>query len=437
MGSESDHAKYPQCELIVRWNEKNAEDTQYAFTYNQKISKSVEMLYGILLESYVLDRKLKPVVFPFDSLKIISQAVDSYGKCRRIDILHKRKKVSLFTTPIPPIGTPIAEEDFYAVSGAVALEVLTTLNAEDISQSVQFDIAKELSGKVGSVDISIHLQDEAPMENIPINNSLGTHYPDKKTSSLQKYNRNKKFARYITEYLFWIFSNFVKNKKEITDDLLLNFENEKIILKEDYVYDGEVSKTFSEKAIFMERGKLIASSEDMQKRLMYVLKLYSIRNLKDLLSYKDRKTILNYYVDISDFDHIPGQVILQGDYSVEKWIQESTISFTVNEEVRLGAQLPYFFKNPNVQNGKIFLAQNTSDLKSAMEVCINWHRRGYNPGYFGTEDLKKNYQFILYSYKSPDDIERYDIEGADSKHQLNILGYKLGGKPYYVALNSL
>lgn len=437
MGSESDHAKYPQCELIVRWNEKSAEDTQYAFNYNQKISKSVEMLYSILLESYILNKKLKPVVFPMDSLKIVSQAVDSYGKCRRIDIVHKRNKVSIFTTPIPPIGVPLAGDDFYAVSGAVALDVFTMIKAEGISQSVQFDIAKELSGTVGNIDISIHLKDEAPLENIPINNNIGTHYPEKKTSSLQKYNRNKKFARYITEYLFWIFSNYVKNKKEITDEILLNFAKEKIILKEDYEYEGEVSKTFSDRNIFMERGKLIASSEDMQKRLMYVLKLYSIRNLKNLLSYKDRKTIVNYYVDISDFDQIPGQVILQGDYALEKWIQESALSFTVNEEVRMGTQLPYFFKNPNIQKGKIFLAQNTSDLKSAMEVCINWDRRGYNPGYFGTEDLKKNYKFNLYSYKSPDDIERYDIEGNDSKHRLNILGYKISGKPYYVSLLSL
>jgi hypothetical protein len=139
-------------------------------------------------------------------------------------------------------------------------------------------------------------------------------------------------------------------------------------------------------------------------------------------------------VDISDFEHIPGQVILHGEYSVEKWIQESRVSYIINSEVVPGIQTPYFFKNNKVEEGRVFLAQNVKDLKSAMEVCVNWQRRGFNPGYFGTGKLKKNQQFTLYSYRNKTEIDVYTIQGVETAHEFYVLGYKIGGSPYYTSL---
>ena len=39
MGSHSDHAKYPRCELISRWLTTESETHTYVFPYSGKIGK--------------------------------------------------------------------------------------------------------------------------------------------------------------------------------------------------------------------------------------------------------------------------------------------------------------------------------------------------------------------------------------------------------------
>jgi hypothetical protein len=465
-GSESDHATYPRCELIVRWNTKKSDDTQYSFPYDSKISKNMNKVFRLLNESYSLNKKIPEVVFPVESPKdttLVSQCIDSYGKTRRIDIKYKGKMVSLLTSPIPPLA--LEEKDIaevYLTTADTALKIFAALGAKIESQTASKRILKEINGILGNVSVTIPVQDQSLLE-LPISN-FGIHYPGARqgayregvqgaregasregmqgsdVSAIEIYNKNKKMARYITEYVFWLFSKYIQdaNIPEVTDKVLASFAKKMIKIIPDFQYKI-VPKTFSMNSNVIDGGKLVVSSEDMLKRLMYVLKMYSIRDMKTLRNYHSKNVITHYYVDITDFDNFPGQVILQGEDAIDKWIQESKFVYTIRNSIVIGQNSPYFFKNDLVED-ELFLAQNANSLEKALSIALAWQKQGYNPGLEADNIINKSYDFTLYSYTNPEDIVKYKVESKHGKKlekEIRILGYRLSGVEFYTVLLSL
>jgi hypothetical protein len=144
---------------------------------------------------------------------------------------------------------------------------------------------------------------------------------------------------------------------------------------------------------------------------------------KKIEDYYKRQTIENYYVDVTDFDEYPLQVILQGDKSVEKWIDEQKIKYIIHDSVQVDLETPYFFQNILIDD-QIYLAQNTDSLQKAREISENWFKLGFNIGKeaVGTD---KKFKFKLYSYISSENIVNSKIRGVSTPYDIKIMGYKL------------
>ncbi len=95
--------EYPQCELIIKYNTKIQQESQYSFTYNE--SKNIQNVYSRLRKSYALNNIINETIIPsfHSSVKIYTQFIDSYGKTRILNIMYKNKKISLIISPIQPI----------------------------------------------------------------------------------------------------------------------------------------------------------------------------------------------------------------------------------------------------------------------------------------------------------------------------------------------
>ena len=181
----------------------------------------------------------------------------------------------------------------------------------------------------------------------------------------------------------------------------------------------------------MHKGKLIVTSRETLKRLIYVLKITSMDNLK-ITSYHLRTTIEDYYNDVTDFDQYQFQVILQGELSVEKWIQEHKLTYVLNPKVQLHLRTPYFFQN-NLVGPDIYLAQNTTEVTLAMQIYTTWTNRHYNPGEEPTTgDIQSRPSFTLYSYRNANDITLHKVGGGDKT--IKILGYKVQDDSFFTVL---
>lgn len=434
IGSEKDRAEFPQCELIIKWGIKNVDDIQYDFNYDSSISTGVKEVFETLRKSYALNKSNPEDHFPWTGDSIItSQIIDSYGKLRKLNVNFKGEDFSLITTPLQP-GLILETNDKTIKKLALDTAIQFAANIKMIitKQSVFDGVVKELSGKIGNVNVIIPINYGSPIKGVP---TVEGHinYSDSHMSVIEQYNKNKKIARYVSEYLFWLFSKYLQNNNisTILPQTIIDFQQKMILVNPDFEYQY-IPKTFSTtKNGLMSGGKLILKSEETLRRLLYVLRLTAIRFPLKLITYHTRNFIEQYYIDITDFDQHPFQVVLEGDESVEKWIQEKKIKYTLRNDVPIGVLTPYFFRNTLISDD-VYLAQNTDSMLKAITIATTWFTKRFNQG--SDVEESERVAFTLYSYVSSDDIIIYKISGDETPFDIRMLGYKIEDQSFFTVL---
>ena len=430
-GSESDHSEYPQCELIGKWKVTESENVSYSFGYNSNISKEIRKIAIKVRKSYKLDEDIPEVVFPLKSLKIVGQGIDSYGKTRMIRVRYKGVVATLFTTPMQPLLTPeISNWDISKITQSTAMELAKSLDMYITMQTIEKGVVKELHGMIGNVGVDIPVIDSAQIDGIPVFQG-GLSFPDSNFSAVRLYNKNKKLSRYIVEYMYWLFSLYLdRENKNISNKTIFEFQKSMMRINKNFKY-GVIQKTFDLNGGVMENGKLVVTSEEILKRLIYMLRLTSRRFKDKILNYKNRTAIETFYLDIADFSQYSQQVILDGEESVDKWIQERKIKYKVTDKVIIGVKLPYFFKNELVED-KLYLAQNTASIEDATKIAQTWYSQQYNPG--ESPGATTRVKYSLYSYASSTDIKLYNVQGPPTVHDIIVLGYKIEEMSFFTVL---
>lgn len=429
IGSESDQATYPRCELIVKFNNLDSTDITYRFESDDKIYRKINQVYNNLRESYSLNRINEENDFP---LVGTYQKIDSYGKVRMLNIEYSGNLISLITSPMQPSAIPeTMEETISKIDAGIATRFAASKRMLITGQTVIDGVLKEIFATIGNVRVSIPVFDSVPLPVIPkFTRSL--NYLENNLSVVQTYNRNKKLARYIVEYMFWFYSKFLRYNREteLVPERMVAFANQYFIIDPLFEY-GNVPKTFSETSGVMSNGKLVLRSQETLKRLLYVLRLEAIRNPKKLLTYYQRETIENFYIDITDFDQYQSQVILQGEDSLEKWSKERKVNYKLHNDILLGDS-PYFFKNKKVGGNNLFLAQNTDSIEKAISIAQTWYENGYNPTNTVTE--AGLVEFTLYAFGGSDNIKSYSVQGLNYPQNIKILGYNINDESLFTVL---
>lgn len=441
-GSESDHAIIPQCELIIKWDTRVSKGITYIFKDDERINRNVTNLFNLLRNTYNEQGLVNDTIFS-PNVKMYEQHIDVYGKCTMINT----KSMTIMTTPIPPLNIPYNSKfKIQKCDITLAYQFLSKNSTQQnsITQSLHNGMIYEISGIIGTVLVKIPVIPISPTSN-DVNKSVPINIKDNTDiiydeSYLSMFNKNKKVCRYIIEYMYWLFSKYVSSNPDyetITNEVLNNFSETQMIIDESIDYNTiHVIKTFSLESPLLKDNKLIVQSKEMLKRLMYVLKLYSLQNLKSLINYKDFEVIQDYYLDLTDFDYNPNQVILVGDNSLDKWIDQNTKLYKLYDNVSIDKK-PYFFLNKLISN-KIYLAQNTSSINIAMDIYKTWVNKGYNPAFaVKGEELSDNDSFILYSYQNPKTITVHEYGDTISEESPKIIGFKINDIPCFTILLEL
>ena len=439
-GSAADKGKYvdgPHCELILKWAKKDKHDVSFYTTYNSKIAKGIRMIYNTMRKSYALNVEIPETEFKLSSsVDFFEQGIDSYGKCRMLRFRFEDHIGTMLTEPIQPFVLPEVKEWVATkINKQIAIKLSKELQIEWTEQCVLHKKLKEISGIIGNVKITIPVNDTDPIDGI--SKSLeSVSYPTIKESAFENHNKYRKLARYITEYMFWLFSNYLQEEQIIEyndNDVINDFVADKIKIDTNFEY-GKVGRSFDLQSGVMDQEQLVIKSEETLKRLLYTLRVWLRRSRKKIESYYQRKTIENFYVDVTDFEEYPHQVVLCGDDSVEKWIQEKKITYNINDSVQLELNSPYFFQNQLVEDKKIFLAQNTNTLQKAIEIGKIWTESKFNIGEQVTENTLERLKFKLYRYINSEDIMSYKISGKSNTYDIQILGYKVNDSSLFTVL---
>jgi hypothetical protein len=414
MGAERDSALYPQCEIIVyRVGNKAAE---YFFNNGHLVAMNLKEMFSDMTKSYVDGSRVKPRVL---DIKPIGQNIDGYGKAISFVIKHKKGRVLMYsTTPCAPLPVPESIRETYILS------------SEDVIQdfpSARYVVRK---GENRSICMLVEMENtyyipivavENP-ENPIITTSREALAIISNVSGLSHYNLYKKLARYLTEYMFFAFSDYINlHSLDISDKSLDKFVKESVVISDkDY---GNIGKNFNKSGSILSGGKLIIPSEEILRRLIYVLRLEFDRNTNLVQNYYKRVNIEAYISDISDFTIYTGQSILYGEQALLKYIEELKVLYRFNYDVGFNGDKPFFYRNP-LLGDNMYLAQNTKNLDDAKSICYNWVKNEVN-----TQTPAHKSNPTIYSY-----VSNGDIEEIDAGEDCNVLGYKINNDSRFTVL---
>ena len=192
MGSPSDHATEPRCELIIRWKNTDPDLSEYNFNPTTNVSKGIKSIFDKLRMSYSLSSEIEETYFPIDNpnITITAQGIDSYGKTRLLKINYKNSDITLLTSPMQPLN--FIETEIWQVTKVneeILLELQKELNITFESQNVVEDYAKTYNGRLGNVKISIPIEDTIPSSTLSL--ETGINYVEDTFSELENYNMLK------------------------------------------------------------------------------------------------------------------------------------------------------------------------------------------------------------------------------------------------------
>ena len=384
-GSESDHATYNRCELISRWVSDKFNEGEIVFDTNDKFVLMISALYSEMARTYFGNEKITPFILPPNFENISSQYLDSYGKCRVLEINQNNTNFTLYCTPIPPLYTKRLND---IVIHRPTLEQVLEFCAENsmaiTSLGVNDDnLVEEVNCIFDQIKFSIPIQSTDAIQGaIPLKTGLFyTYNKEKDVSSLTMFTKNRQNSRFVLEYSYWLFSNFLSEKNitsgTISNEIVKEFMKTKVKVDENFVYD-KIARIFtlSNSSGIIKSGKLIVPNKELKQKIHYSLNLKVTQNPNLLISYKNRLSIKNYFNAVSEFEQNNKQVILnEGVVSFYTWSDYRFTNYKIYKSPT-DEQNQYFYQNETVEDGKIQLVVNTDSVEKAAFVSNKWLEEG-------------------------------------------------------------
>jgi len=456
-----------QCELIARTktpDTKVLNNMTIAFSYHDHVVDKMWQVFRNLNRSFSHNMMLPSISIPRmlsrgqDQI-IRSQVIDIYGKCRVLNIDYKGTMITMITEPLPPYNVPKATRVFRTS--------LAALRGFGRANKVVFTKQRVKAGRVrevvammskGNLNVTFLCDDASRLEGVLTMDDPEEYDQLMKPTNtvVSQFSHNKKIAKIIYQYGLFFMSRFMHAKGYTTEPLnerqLVQFINEHTVINPNHVFTSRnLSSKYSLDSQFVDgRSKVITTSREMLVRLMYMLRLYQNTHFDELIKYKDKVNIEGFYDEISDFDEMPSQFLLDSPEAVKGLIESYKTNNTVTKNVRIDHPQPYFMYNP-VIGEQIYLAQNVLPVyeeqgkeivvKSGLEVATQlvkfWDRYGYNA--YGDSDMddvgELRGEVDVYSYVNTDEV--VNLTGYVNAMSGMVLGYLVNGEALYTALMPL
>jgi hypothetical protein len=462
-----------QCELIGRTktaDTKVLNNMTLAFSYHDQVVDKMWQVFRNLNRSFSHNMMLPSISIPRMIARgqdqiIRTQGIDIYGKCRILNIDYKGTMITMVSEPLPPYNVPKATQVFRAPLAAL-IGFGKANKVVFVKQRVKAGRVREVVAKMskGNLNVTFLCDDPSRLEGV-----LTIDDPEKYNELMKptktivsQFNHNKKIAKIIYQYGLFFMSRFMHAQGYTTEPLnerqLVQFIDKHTLIKPEHVFTSKnLSSKYSLNSQFVDgRSRVITTSREMLVRLMYMLRLYQNTHFDKLIVYKDNVHIEGFYDEISDFDEMPSQFILDSPEAVTGLIESYKTNNTVTKNVRVDHPQPYFMYN-TVIGYQIYLAQNVmpvyeeqtdedeetertivkSGLKVATELVKFWDKYGYNGYEAGNVvmDVELRGEVDVYSYVNTEEV--VNLTGYENAIPGMVLGYLVNGEALYTAMMPL
>jgi hypothetical protein len=364
-----------------------------------------------------------------------SQYIDANGKCRIINF----ENVSLSTSPLPPLDkievsqtqTKLADIDSALLFIKKADLIITEQQGASATMHSFMNMGESEIEFIKGLWVKSNLKPPSiifgyiPLEsgvrilkNIPLSHEyvvapvLETVENKSEESKLRNTLKNKKIALFLKEYSLYELA-VLRDK----------FDIKNFVIDKDYFYDLEISNfqlpPDKRTNPFYSNGKIVVPDEETALRLITHVKILSLRDSTLLDNYASKTRIDNsaFFENISDFKSEQNQLIFLDKKGLIEWrnitstfgaktdliqIVDTKLKAYISGNVSPDKSEPYYYRNDNIQKGRVMLLQNTKegDLPSALQVSTEWELTGVNIGYnisLRDENIQKEYPLEVYT----------------------------------------
>lgn len=378
MGSESDNADYPQCEIISQVFTKKGMVTDFVTTFSPDnlLVQKMFTVFNINNRTFSSNEVLVPLTLK--KLNIISQFVDSFGKCRMITVLFDNEMGTLMTTPLPPFAVKETTDVIRSKLEFVE-KVANYLDISLIRQVVVEGKTVEVVGKSNSFEVIFLCSDERKF-NFPTLVTPSFSTQQNIFSDINEFRLKKKVANIIFQYCLKLIAQ--KETIPISDVTLVKFFKENTILRENHSYiDQPLVDRFDQNSGFLDdNGKLIVTSEEMQKRLIYMVKIFQRNKINVFRNFNGKLEIDGFFSSVFDFKTRDTEIVLKSTRAVSDFIK-STEFFNKTVDHVQTVETPYFFFNDRIID-KICCAFNVESIDSAFNLLSFWKKNRFVPTSF-------------------------------------------------------
>jgi hypothetical protein len=404
--------EYPHVELITRNNGTG-------FYPGDPVIKKLYNIFRRMTKT-IINGKISSSI-PNISLDITGQSVDAYGKCR---IINVNNVTLVLLEPLPPFAAPNITE-IYRITLDEAIKFAKNINSRIIWQR------KDTLGSVVEICIDIGVNAvvllkpsvDKVLKSVEISKELAQF--SELQSSLKYFAKQNKTASILFEYTLWlIHNNFKSIDRDNLDDILMNFTTNFVEIDSNHVYHPYESATFTDPSSFVENNKLIVTSSDMIRRLIFMCRMKILQSKKIVYN---NNAIPNFYSSSDDFDDMQNSFVLDGQDAVLNLISTYGIENIITNKI-IDTTRPYYFKNILIDE-KIYLAQPAQSIDEAISIVSSWTMTGINTSDDGNID--ENVQ--IFSYVNQEEINLISDGDADIKKGC-IIGYKQNNLAKYVSL---
>lgn len=436
-GSESDDLDYPQCELIIDYNEKGREMVK---VFDGEMTELChKLLTGVSTDITWIERSLQPSplgvaseIDPYKNLystysntsflgihtdkdgrsNLVSQYIDVMGKARAFTVNYpvdrnRNTDITIVFPPAPPENAPRS-------SSYVRAPIDDVLKV--FAESVPTAITKNVQGEVDGIWFALDDIEEGiyiPIIPTEYNRDLplGSINPLAKVSTGNNTKRYMKLVQtlsYINSILEWLFELYRRDtfdpEVDVEDvdadafvDKVITMTNEKVEDTANF-YDfsrlprrfplvntmDEGIKYLSNNIPQFRKGKFVAYSEAFERKL--IQRVFDYADATAFAEPMIPDAIRDFYNMGTDFDKHPNNIVLTGQDDLDNWqssnILETERIFEIRSKLNLDMSLPL---EPRIYSGdpeRIWLIQNAYDgsLEGAAAIASKWKLRRINPG---------------------------------------------------------
>ena len=387
-GNESDNAKYPQCEIVCRWD-----------TNNQNIA--IPYLSGNILDGYIntvfRQTSHTTVDFPIEK-QVKAQGIDYSGKTRYVEI----DGVVFFTTPLYNLTCNKQISIPSTVPRYRYGDVKSLCDKYGISIIGKSGDNSELNCRVGNVEMWVSIT--------PTRLDVST-YPTPQFKTLQKdvYSHNQSIARILIENAIYSYSCYIQKAELDPRDLknIAKFAKRYIQVDEKHEYPDKIDLSLSRSNSYMKDFIVKVKNLETAKRLVYHIRLALESNLQRVIEMYKSSRINNFYRDIHDMDIRSQELVVKGSDMIKR-MANTVISNRVYTEIRFDI---------NKYLCTIIEPKRIYQVIGSETTLEKLFKRVY--------DLDTVPEFILYACHSSTTTKKYHVTGDRYDQVYRVLGWRV------------